>query len=500
MSRFIHLEVQYRQIQPLAARRSLKSAMIKSCGTGYVASWLIKKLLENGYRVRTTIRSSKHPDSKKDLSYLTNLPCASEKLQIFNADLDLPESFDEAIQGCIGVFHVAHPVDYGEKEPEEVKVQRAINGTLGILKACLDSKTVKRVIYTSSASTIMFNDKGLDVLNENHWSDIDYIRSVKIFGVSYMISKTLTEKAALEFAEKHGLDLVTVIPTIVNRPFICPRVPSSVNFSMAMIFGKKENCKYLGKIQMVHVDDVASAHIFLFEYPHAKGWYLCSAFDITIDKMFEFLSARYPEYPIPTLDSLKEIEIECFTRSDFSSKKLLDTGFKYKYRLEEIKKDLSYLTNLPGASEKLQIFNADLALLESFDEAIQGCIGVFHVAHPIDFEDKEPEEVKTQRAINATLGILKACLKSNRVKRVVYISTASTIILNGKGLDVLDERHWSDIDFVRSLNCYGASYMISKTLTEKATLEFAEKHGLDLVTVIPIVIGGPFICPLCPVQ
>ncbi|THF97380.1 hypothetical protein TEA_016376 [Camellia sinensis var. sinensis] len=209
--------------------------------------------------------------SKKDLSYLTNLPCASEKLQIFNADLDLPESFDEAIQGCIGVFHVAHPVDYGEKEPEEIKIQRAINGTLGILKACLDSKTVKRVVYTSSASTIMFNDKGLDVLDENHLSDIDYIRSVKIYGVSYMISMTLTEKVALEFAEKHGLDLVTVIPTVVNGPFICPRVPSSVNFSMAMIFGKKENCKYLGKIQMVHVDDVASAHIFLFEYPHAKG-------------------------------------------------------------------------------------------------------------------------------------------------------------------------------------------------------------------------------------
>ncbi|KAF5952998.1 hypothetical protein HYC85_010942 [Camellia sinensis] len=313
-----------------------KGSVCVTGGTGYVASWLIKKLLENGYRVRTTIRSSNHPDSKKDLSYLTNLPCASEKLQIFNADLDLPESFDEAIQGCIGVFHVAHPVDYKEKKPEEVKIQRAINGTLGILKACLHSKTVKRVVFTSSASTIMFNDKGLDVLDENHWSDIDYIRSVKIYGVSYMISKTLTEKAALEFAEKHGLDLVTVIPTVVNGPFICPRVPSSVNFSMAMIFGKKENCKYLGKIQMVHVDDVASAHIFLFEYPHAKGRYLCSAFDITIDKMFEFLSARYPEYPIPTLDSLKEIEIECFTRSDFSSKKLLDTGFKYKYRLEEM--------------------------------------------------------------------------------------------------------------------------------------------------------------------
>ncbi|GMP42979.1 hypothetical protein CsSME_00012529 [Camellia sinensis var. sinensis] len=177
-----------------------KGSVCVTGGTGYVASWLINRLLENGYRVRTTIRSY-NPDNKKDLSHLTDLPGALERLQIFNADLALPKSFDAAIQGCIGVFHVAHPMDFEDKEPEEVKVQRAINGTLGILKACLDSKTVKRVVYTSSASTVLFNDKGLDVLDESDWSDLDYIRSLKIYGGSYMISKTLTEKAALEFAE-----------------------------------------------------------------------------------------------------------------------------------------------------------------------------------------------------------------------------------------------------------------------------------------------------------
>ncbi|KAI8025072.1 hypothetical protein LOK49_LG02G00602 [Camellia lanceoleosa] len=209
-------------------------------------------------------------NSKKDLSYLTDLPGASEKLQIFNADLVLPESFDKAIQGCIRVFHVAHPIDFEDKEPEEVKTQRAINANLGILKACFKSKTIKRVIYTSSAFTIMFNEKGLDVLDESHWSD-----------------------AALEFAEKHGLDRITVIPTIINGPFICPCVPSSVNVAMVMM----------------HVD-------------------------LTIDKMFEFLSAKYPVCPIPTPDSFKEIE--CTSRSNLSSKKVLDTRFKYKYGLKEM--------------------------------------------------------------------------------------------------------------------------------------------------------------------
>jgi nucleoside-diphosphate-sugar epimerase len=301
-------------------------------GTGYVASWLIMKLLELGYRVRTTVRS--YPDSNKDLSYLIDLPNASEKLQIFNADLAQPESFTPVIQGCTGVFHVAHPIDFEDKEPEQVKTRRSIDGTLGILKACLDSRTVKRVVYTSSASTAVFNEKREGILDESDWSDVDYIRSLKIFGASYMISKTLTEKAALEFAEKHGLDLVTVIPTFINGPFICPRLPGSVCTSMAMIFGDKDQYKTLAKVQMVHVDDVARAHIFLLEYPEAKGRYICTSVEMTMDEMSEFLAARYPEYPIPTPDSLKEIER--FTYASLSSKKLLDTGFKYKYGLEEI--------------------------------------------------------------------------------------------------------------------------------------------------------------------
>uniref|UniRef100_A0A5B7ABQ7 Dihydroflavonol 4-reductase n=1 Tax=Davidia involucrata TaxID=16924 RepID=A0A5B7ABQ7_DAVIN len=193
------------------------------------------RLLQHGYSVRTTIRSD--PDNKKDISFLTNLPGASEKLQVFNADLEQPDSFDAAIEGCVGVFHVAHPIDFEDREPEEVKTRRAINATLGILKACLNSKTVKRVVYTSSASTVVLNDKGLDVVDENTWSDIDFIRALKPYGASYMISKTLTERAALEFAEKHGLDLVTLIPPVIFGPFICPNIPSSVYVTLAMIVG-----------------------------------------------------------------------------------------------------------------------------------------------------------------------------------------------------------------------------------------------------------------------
>ncbi|THG21403.1 hypothetical protein TEA_008499 [Camellia sinensis var. sinensis] len=238
--------------------------------------------------------------SKKDISFLTNLPGASKKLKIFNADLDHPHTFAAAIEGCIGVFHLAHPIDFQGKEPEEVKNLRAINGTLKIL----NSKTVKRVVYTSSASAVAFNDMGLDPVDESAWSDTEFIRSLNPDGASYYISKTLVERAALEFGEKHGLDLVSVIPSYVNGPFIGPHIPGSVSVSLAMIFGDQNQYKLINKVPMVHIDDVASAYIFLLDCPNAKG------------------------------SSLKDVG--GFKYPDLSSKKLLDTGFKYKYGLEEM--------------------------------------------------------------------------------------------------------------------------------------------------------------------
>jgi hypothetical protein len=81
-----------------------------------------------------------------------------------------------AIKGCIGVFHVATPLpqDFGNGEAEEVVIQGAADGTLGILKACLNSKTVKRVVYTSSASAVAFNDSGVEMMDGSYWSNVDY--------------------------------------------------------------------------------------------------------------------------------------------------------------------------------------------------------------------------------------------------------------------------------------------------------------------------------------
>ncbi|XP_015950676.1 vestitone reductase isoform X2 [Arachis duranensis] len=309
-------------------------------GTGFIGSWIIKNLLQHGYSVNTTVRSN--PEHKRDISFLTNLPRASQNLQILNADLSNPESFSAAIEGCIGVFHVASPVEFELKEPEEVMIKRTTDGAVGILRACLNSNTVKRVIYTSSSSAVLYHNSGKDdneevVLDESFWSDVDYLRASKIDGWFYSVSKTLTEKAVLEFGEESGMDVVTLVPTFVLGPFICPKLPSSVHASLSLAFGDRGPFGSLLQAPMVHVDDVARAHIFLLEHPNPKGRYNCSSSLVTVETMSQVVSSKYPEFQLSTLNKLKQTEGAKL--QNLSSKKLIDAGFVFKYGLEEMVDD-----------------------------------------------------------------------------------------------------------------------------------------------------------------
>ncbi|KAL6130739.1 hypothetical protein ACLB2K_069118 [Fragaria x ananassa] len=300
-------------------------------GAGFIGSWLVMRLLQNGYTVRTAVRPD--PECKRDISYLTSLPGASDKLHIFNADLDQPESFNAAIEGCTGVFHVAHPNPLKEQD-EEIVTKKSVEGTLGILRACLKSKTVKRVVYTSSAATISHSGTNKDIVDESTWTDVEYHRSLKVRETPYVAAKTKTGQAALEFAEKNGLEIVTLIPPLVIGGFLCNTLPSSVYLFLCMIQGNEHLYGYLKNKSMVHIDDLVSAHIFLFENPDAKGRCICSLAKVSLEEMSRCLSAKYPEYQIPTADSLKGIEGH--KMCGCSSQKLLNSGFKFKNGLEDM--------------------------------------------------------------------------------------------------------------------------------------------------------------------
>jgi hypothetical protein len=66
-------------------------------------------------------------------------------------------------------------------------------------------------------------------------------------------------------------------------------------------------------------------------------------------------------------------------------------NFMFTFWYADNMKKVKHLLELPGANSRLSLWKADLDKEGSFDEAIKGCTGVFHVATPMDFESKDPE-------------------------------------------------------------------------------------------------------------
>ncbi|KAE8709394.1 hypothetical protein F3Y22_tig00110332pilonHSYRG01435 [Hibiscus syriacus] len=91
-----------------------KGTVCVTGGTGFIASWLIKRLLEEGYSVHTTVRAD--PENKETLVSSQVYQRQTTSSKIFNADLSDPGSFEAAIEGSKGVFHVATPLDSKTKK------------------------------------------------------------------------------------------------------------------------------------------------------------------------------------------------------------------------------------------------------------------------------------------------------------------------------------------------------------------------------------------------
>ncbi|PAN40246.1 hypothetical protein PAHAL_7G302600 [Panicum hallii] len=304
-------------------------------GSGYIASALIKMLLEKGYAVKTTVRN---PDDTAKNSHLRELQ-ALGPLTVLRADLDEEGSFDDAVAGCDYAFLVAAPVNLETENAEEELIEPAVRGTLNVMRSCAKAGTVKRVVLTSSASSVTRRpDLQGDghVLDEESWSDVEHLRAEKPPTWGYCVSKVLVEKAASRFAQEHSISLVTLCPVVTVGAAPARRTRTSVPNCLSLLSGDEAEFAVLAAIEkscstmpLVHLDDVCRAELFVAEEPAAAGRYLCSSLDTTIRELARFLAHKYPQYPVKT--NLLSGDLLEKPRMRLSSAKLMREGFEYKY-------------------------------------------------------------------------------------------------------------------------------------------------------------------------
>nr|ABY25290.1 dihydroflavonol 4-reductase [Evolvulus glomeratus] len=298
--------------------------------TGFIGSWLVMRLLERDYIVHATVRD---PGNMEKVKHLLELPKADKNLRLWRGVLEEEGSFDEAIEGCEGVFHVATPMDFDSEDPENEVIKPTVKGILGIIDSCAKSKSVKRIVFTSSAGTVDIQENQKSLYDETCWSDLDFIYAKKMTGWMYFASKILAEKEAWKSTKEKQIDFISIIPPVVVGPFITPTFPPSLITALSPIMGNESHCRHIKQGQFVHIDDLCEALMFLYEHPKAQGRFICSSHHTTIHDIAKMIRHNWPEYNVPNEFKGIEKDIEVVS---FSSKKLLDMGFQFKYTLEDM--------------------------------------------------------------------------------------------------------------------------------------------------------------------
>jgi len=242
-------------------------------GTGYIASWVIKKLLDQGYDVNTTVRDL---SNKEKSAHLTQMAAAAEtNLTFFEADLTQKNSFDEAVKGCDAVIHTASPFFIqGIKDAQKQLIKPAVEGTANVLESVNREETVKKVVITSSVAAIFgdgeeIKNKDNATFDENDWNNTSNEKHQ-----AYSYSKTAAEREAWRiFAEQDRWKLAVINPGFVLGPSITTRQDStSIDFIRSLLNGKfKQGVPelYFG---VADVRDVAEAHVIAAtqSQPHGR--------------------------------------------------------------------------------------------------------------------------------------------------------------------------------------------------------------------------------------
>ena len=241
---------------------------------GYIASALVKTLVDDGAHVRATVRRpeagqllhaslSSLAKGKLEIAIVEDITAAGAfkthldgACVILFADLDRvtdPALFAPCrtatpvlcIAGITHVFHMASPLPgEGKTDAKRDFLDPAINGTLSLLQDAHESASVQKVVLTSSIASILNPDPNSqnETRSEADWNPITYEMAIGLgdklaeaYGSNtaeagtimqlsmaiYAASKKVAEESAWNFVKQHKprFQLAAVNPAfVVGRP------------------------------------------------------------------------------------------------------------------------------------------------------------------------------------------------------------------------------------------------------------------------------------------
>ncbi|MEL6952923.1 MAG: aldehyde reductase [Pseudomonadota bacterium] len=266
--------------------------------TGYIAKYIVLKLLNRGYHVRGSARSLGRAQEIRDAvaPHLTD-PSALDRLDIVALDLSKDDGWHAAMEGCAALLHTASPFPITQPKNPEETIRPAVDGTLRALNAA-KAAGIKRVVLTSSTVAVSYGSEATTQrkATEEDWTDTEAPNLTP-----YAKSKTLAERAAWDFAETNGLDLTAINPSFVIGPPLDANYGTSIEVIERILAAKDPMVPQIG-FATVDVEDIAEIHIRALETDATIGLRVIGACErfMWFQDMAHAIKVAFPERRIVT--------------------------------------------------------------------------------------------------------------------------------------------------------------------------------------------------------
>lgn len=244
----------------------MASVVLVTDGTNYTNAHIIKQLQDEGYQVRATVASLSQEEEKvKALSELC--PEAKFKVEVVEVDPAKPETWEQAMKDIQYLIYTIKPEAAKAPAGEgEAPIQPAVEAIQAAFKAGVESKTVKRILLTSSYQAITAapaapSDK---VFTEADWTDAETAEPL-------VKSLVLAEKAAWDFVKElpdaDKIDLVVMNPTLALGP---PLLDAQQDVVKMLLDRGIQGCPRVS-YSVVDVRDVATAYVKALTLDNVAG-------------------------------------------------------------------------------------------------------------------------------------------------------------------------------------------------------------------------------------
>ena len=168
-----------------------KEISLVTGGTGHLGNNLIRLLLANNQKVRTTVRNTNNTAPFKGLD-----------CEIVQADITDKASLRKAFEGVTNVYAVAANFSMWAKDPKSEIYDNNIQGTQNVFDVAKECG-VQNIVYVSSVASLDFTKLPANVANGYNKDRRNW----------YFNSKNDSDKLAIALGEKYGIRTVLVLPS-----------------------------------------------------------------------------------------------------------------------------------------------------------------------------------------------------------------------------------------------------------------------------------------------